>query len=121
MSSYPKVRATFTGGVVGDVEFNDQAFGLVGRVVVQLVTSGGWDDAIRVYRRIQGADRSSETVPWVRSAYRNESGQADVNNTTDMTAANIYTIYCDGTDVKLEHQGSGSTGTVTVIATAVAG
>lgn len=121
MSSYPKVTTTFNGGTAGEVTLNDQAFGTVGRVVVQVVTAGSWDDAIRVYRRIQGVDRVATSVPWVRSAYRNESGQADVNNTTDITAANIYSIYCDGTDVKLEHQGSGSTGTATVIVTAVAG
>jgi hypothetical protein len=122
--SYPRVVAlNWAGGTEQEVSLNDQQFGVVGRVVIQVITSGGWNDAIRVYRRLQGADRATPavTAPWVRSAYRNESGQADVNNTTDITAANIYSIWVDGTDVKLEQQGSGSTGTVTIVATAIGG
>ena len=122
--SYPRVVARdWAAGVAQTVDLKDQQFGVVGRVVLQVITSGGWNGAIRVYRRVQGAERlePSVTVPWVRSAYRNESGQADVNNTTDITTANLYSIFVDGTDVRLEAQASGDAGTVTIVATAIGG
>ena len=115
MSSYPKTSVTFTAGAAATYEMNDQAFGTVGRVVFQVVTAGGFNGAIRVNRRIQGAGRQSVTVPWVRSAYRNEAGQADVNNSTDITAAGLYSIWCDGTDVQLANQASGDEGTATIL------
>lgn len=123
MSSYPRNVATFTAGVSATVDLRDQAFGTVGRVVFQVVTAGGFNGAIRVYRRIQGAERAvpAVTVPWVRSAYRNESGQADVNNTTDITAAGIYSVFTDGTDVQLECQSSGSAGTATILVHGIMG
>jgi hypothetical protein len=117
------VARDWAAGVAQTVDLKDQQFGVVGRVVLQVITSGGWNGAIRVYRRVQGAERlePSVTVPWVRSAYRNESGQADVNNTTDITTANLYSIFVDGTDVRLEAQASGDAGTVTIVATAIGG
>jgi hypothetical protein len=118
--SYPRVYGPYAATADTEIILNDQAFGTVGRVVFQVLTADSFDGAIRVYRRIQGADRVVASVPWVRSAYRNETGQADVNNTTDITAANIYSVYCDATDVKLERQ-SGTTGTFTVIVSSVAG
>jgi len=124
MSSYPKRQVVFTAGVAGEIVMADQAFGQVGRVVFQVVTAGGWNDAIRVYRRIQGSGRLENpavAAPWVRSAYRNESGQADVNNTTDVTTANIFSVMADGTDIKLEQQASGDAGTATVLFHGLAG
>lgn len=122
MSSYPRVVAAWSAaGGVQTVDFKDQQFGTVGKVVFQVVTAGGYDGTIRVYRRIQGAERSPVSVPWVRSAYFNETGQAAVNNTTDISAANVYSIWCDGTDVRLEQQSGGTTGTVTILAHGVLG
>lgn len=124
MSSFPRVVATWSATASGQaVNLNDQQFGTVGKVVFQVVFAGGYNGTIRVFRRIQGADRiePAVSVPWVRSAYRNESGQADVNNTTDISAANIYSVFCDGTDVRLEQQAGGTTGTVTIIAHGVMG
>ncbi len=124
MGSFPKKVVTWAGSTSQTVQLNDQAFGTVGRVVFQVVATGGWDDTIRVSRRIQGADRPPvqvASVPWVRSAYRNEATQADVNSSTDISAAGLYSVFCDGTDVQLEQMDTGSTGSVSILYHGIAG
>lgn len=118
MSSYPKFLGTFTAGAATEAVIGTPTGeGIVGRVVFQVVFAGSFDGDLRVSRRLTGGLRADPpgpvTLPWVQSAYRNESGQADVANTVDIDAAGIYSVIADGTDIRILTVG-GTTGTATV-------